>query len=119
MRKILHRIYRSLFLVPVNNPRAVIALTSPWSLLKGRSQDKAIKAANEIGYLSCAFDVSKCDDFTHFIAHCAETPGPLDTLMINAGFSLHEGDILNVTPQQFDSQIATNLRGAYFAAQAF
>ncbi len=150
MRKILHKIYRSLFPVPVNNLKAEIALTSPSSLLEdrkiaiiggtrgigramaekfvaegakvvitGRSKDKAVNAANEIGCSSYALDISNCDDFNPFIAQCVEALGALDTLVINAGISLHEGDIINVTPQQFDSQIATNLRGAYFAAQAF
>ena len=150
MRKILHKIYRSLFPVPVNNLKAEIALTSPSSLLEdrkiaiiggtrgigramaekfvaegakvvitGRSKDKAVNAANEIGCSSYALDISNCDAFNPFIAQCVEALGALDTLVINAGISLHEGDIINVTPQQFDSQIATNLRGAYFAAQAF
>lgn len=150
MKKILLKIYRSLFPVPVNNLKAEITLTQPSSLLKGRnvaiiggtrgigraiaekfiaegarviitgrSGDKAMKAATDLGCSSCTLDISNCDDFTPFIVQCTETMGTLDTLVINAGISLHEGDILNVTPQQFDSQIATNLRGAYFVAQAF
>lgn len=150
MRKILHKIYRSLFPVPVNNLNAEITLSSPSALLYGRGiaiiggtrgigramaekfvaegakvvitgrrKDKAMNAANEIGSSSCVLDASTCDDFNPFIVQCAETLGALDTLVINAGISLHEGDILNVTPHNFDSQIATNLRGAYFAAQAF
>jgi NAD(P)-dependent dehydrogenase (short-subunit alcohol dehydrogenase family) len=40
-------------------------------------------------------------------------------LVNNAGISLHEGNIMNVTQEQFDAQINTNLRGGYFLAQKF
>lgn len=42
-----------------------------------------------------------------------------DTLVCNAGISLHEADFIDVTPESFDKQIGTNLRGAFFIAQAF
>ena len=88
-------------------------------LITGRRKDKTDKVAAEIGSSAFAVDVSICCDFSQFISHCVETMGQLDTLVLNAGISLHEGDILNVTPEQFDAQMSTNLRGAYFAAQAF
>lgn len=88
-------------------------------IISGRSADTTMKAAKEIGCLGAGLDVDKCTDFSAFIAECVHKLGGLDTLVINAGISLHEGDILKVTPDQFDQQISINLRAAYFAAQAF
>ena len=45
--------------------------------------------------------------------------GHITSLVINAGISLHESFFFDVTPETFDSQINTNLRGPYFMAQAY
>ena len=39
--------------------------------------------------------------------------------MNNAGISMHEPSFFDVTPEGFDSQIGTNLRGAFFLTQQF
>jgi NAD(P)-dependent dehydrogenase (short-subunit alcohol dehydrogenase family) len=45
--------------------------------------------------------------------------GGLEVLVNNAGISVRRrGDILDVTPESFDDQIATNLRGPFFLTQA-
>ena len=43
----------------------------------------------------------------------------VDCLVNNAGISLHEQTFFDVTPESFDAQIATNLRGAFFLTQSF
>ena len=45
--------------------------------------------------------------------------GPLDSLVSNAGVSLHELSWATVTEQDWDTQLDTNLKGSYFLAQAF
>lgn len=43
----------------------------------------------------------------------------IDVLINNAGISLHEGNMMNVTIDGFQSQLQTNLLGPYFLSQAF
>lgn len=38
----------------------------------------------------------------------------IDTLICNAGISLHEGELLNVSIEQFEKQIRVNLESVYF-----
>lgn len=45
--------------------------------------------------------------------------GPLDSLVSNAGVSHHELSWATVTEADWDTQFDTNLKGAYFLAQAF
>lgn len=45
--------------------------------------------------------------------------GGVDSVVLNAGISFHEGNILNVTQEGFDRQFNVNLRSGYFLAQAF
>ena len=45
--------------------------------------------------------------------------GGVNCLVNNAGVSLHETNIRTVTPEGFDTQINTNLKGSYFLAQQF
>ena len=43
----------------------------------------------------------------------------VDSLICNAGISLHEGNILNVSREQFDRQMTVNLESVYFLIQTF
>lgn len=43
----------------------------------------------------------------------------VNCLVNNAGISLHEDGFLSVSSKQFDAQIDTNLKGAFFLTQAF
>lgn len=73
--------------------------------------------------LNCAWrrlDMMDVSSFSGFIDNLFTDGGfHADTLVCNAGISLHEADFIDVTPESFDKQIATNLRGAFFLAQAF
>lgn len=45
--------------------------------------------------------------------------GPVDALIQNAGVAARQrGDMLAITPENFDAVMAVNLRGAFFLAQA-
>ena len=43
----------------------------------------------------------------------------IDCLVCNAGISLHEGWIMNVSTDSFDKQFDTNLKGNYFLSKYF
>ena len=45
--------------------------------------------------------------------------GPVSCLVNNAGISLHEGDMMNVTEETWDAQMDVNLKGPYFLTQAW
>lgn len=45
--------------------------------------------------------------------------GRIDCLVNNAGISLHEGDFMNVTEQDWDMQMDINLKAPYFLTQAW
>lgn len=45
--------------------------------------------------------------------------GPIDTLVCNAGISLHETSFEMVTPESFDAQFITNFKSNYFLSQYF
>ena len=88
-------------------------------IITGRDEDKLKKVSAELDCLYLKYDVldvSKCDAI---ISRAVDKLGGLDCLVNNAGISLHEGNIRNVTPFQFDSQFNTNLRGGYFLSQSF
>lgn len=65
------------------------------------------------------FDIADANRSFDFLLTADKLLGGADTLICNAGISLHEGQILRVTPEQFDSQFDVNFRGTYFLAQAF
>ena len=88
-------------------------------IITGRDEDKLKEVSDELGCLYLKYDiqdVTKCDDI---IAQVVEKLDGLDCLVNNAGISLHEGNIRNVTPSQFDAQFNTNLKGGYFLSQSF
>ena len=78
----------------------------------------AEKAA-ELGCLYLPIDLQDVSSFPEFIQKAEEMLGGVTCLVNNAGVSMHEPHIRAVTPEGFDAQINTNLRGSYFLTQAF
>ena len=64
-------------------------------------------------------DVQDTNSFDKFINDANCMLGGVDCLVNNAGISLHEPTFFDVTPETFDAQIATNLRGGFFLSQCF
>ena len=62
-------------------------------------------------------DVKSFDDF--FVNAEKVLGGCIDYLVNNAGISLHEKTFLDVTLNNFDSQISTNFRGMFFMTQKY
>jgi len=87
-------------------------------LITGRNEEKLASISKELGCLALKLDMTQVDTFTGFLNKAVELLGGVDCLVNNAGISLHE-TFLTVTPEGFDAQISTNLRGPFFLTQRF
>lgn len=89
-------------------------------IITGRDEIKLKKAAIE---LDCKFLVLDSSDFASmdsiFLDAEKMLDGKIDSLISNAGISLHEGNFRNVTVDGWDAQMDTNLKGNFFIVQKF
>lgn len=88
-------------------------------LITGRNRIKLEESASQIGCSFLQLDVQKVDLFDAFLDKAWEILGQVDCLVNNAGVSHHEGNIRNVSYDDFEVQINTNLRAGYFLTQKF
>ncbi len=88
-------------------------------LIAGRNEETLKRSAAELNCMCLALDVQKVESFGLFIETADKMLEGVDCLVNNAGISLHENGFLEVSPQQFNAQFDTNLKGAFFLAQAF
>lgn len=88
-------------------------------LISGRNEETLKKKAEQIGCKYLTLDVQDTNSFDKFIHDADRILGGVDCLVNNAGISLHEPTFFDVTPETFDAQIATNLRGGFFLTQSF
>ena len=88
-------------------------------LIAGRNEEVLKKSASELCCKYLQLDVMDISGFEMFIREADNVLDGANCLVNNAGISLHENGILEVTREQFDSQINTNFRGPYFLTKAF
>ena len=88
-------------------------------LIAGRNEKTLQESSQKLGCLYLKLDVTNVDSFHSFFIKANELLGGVDCLVNNAGISLHEKAFTDVTPESFDAQIKTNLRGGFFMAQEF
>lgn len=91
-------------------------------LITGRNPEhlkEAMKSIDNSRLLTQVFNSDDIKNIPAFIECCFSKLGGVDILVSNAGISLHEGNILNVTPEGFDRTILTNLKSHYFISKAF
>ena len=84
-----------------------------------RLQGKRIVVTGGTGAIGQAMAkrfVTRVEAFSEFLSQSVEKLGGLDCLVNNAGVSLHE-TFQTVTPEGFDQQVATNLKGPFFLSQ--
>lgn len=90
-------------------------------IIVGRNEAKLQQAVKELGenvsYMM--YDVQEVEKAKEFMQEVFKRYGKIDCLINNAGISLHEKDFSTVTIENFDCQIGTNLKGAYFLTQSY
>lgn len=88
-------------------------------LIAGRSEKTLKQSAEELGCKYLTLDVSKPETFTDFICKADKQLGGISAIVNNAGISLHEKSFFDVTPETFNAQVDTNLKGCFFLTQEF
>lgn len=90
-------------------------------IITGRNEEKLKNAKTNLGdfcdYL--VYDINEFDKANNVINEIYNKFGRIDGIVNNAGISLHEWDFLKVTPEGFDTQFYTNLKGSYFLTQSY
>ena len=91
-------------------------------VITGRTEKTLKEATEELGK-SCkyvVFDISKVEEMKKFLSMCEDKFNEkIDSLISNAGISLHENIYKNVTIEGFDKQFNTNFRASYFLAKEY
>ena len=88
-------------------------------LIAGRNIKVLEESAKKLECKYLQLDVSNPSEFDAFMDKAEELLGGLNVLINNAGISLHENTFFDVTPETFDKQVDTNLKGAFFLTQTF
>ena len=88
-------------------------------LITGRNQETLKQSAEQINCKYLVLDVHDVHLFQSFIDNSNVLLGGFDSLVCNAGISLHEKDFFHITEQSFEAQINTNLKSNVFLAQKF
>lgn len=91
-------------------------------VISGRNEKKLKEAIENIGknikYI--VSDVTNINEQSKFLNECERLlDGKIDTLVCNAGISLHENHFINVTEESFDKQFNTNFKATYFLSKYF
>lgn len=76
----------------------------------------SIRAAGGEGRVIAA-DVSRADECEHLAEQTVEAFGRIDAILCNAGVNSRVA-ALEISPEEWDSVVDINLRGAFFSAQA-
>ncbi len=100
----------------------VLAAAGARIVLAARREDRLDALAAElrgegVETLSVTLDVSSHTSIQEAAAKAEKTLGPIDILVNNAGIS-RQARIEDVTEQDYDELMGTNLKGAFFMAQA-
>ena len=88
-------------------------------LIAGRNEDTLKKSATETDCQYLPLDVSDPNTFGSFMEQANQMLGGVNCIVNNAGISLHEKTFFDVTPETFDKQVDTNLKGGFFLTQKF
>lgn len=88
-------------------------------LIVGRNKVRLKESATLIGCDYMQLDVLNVESFETFFDKAWNLLGQVDCLVNNAGVSHHEGNIRNVSYDDFETQINTNLRSGFFLSQKY
>ena len=88
-------------------------------LIAGRNENSLKETASKIGCKYLPLDVANPSTFEAFMQKANEMLGGVNCVVNNAGISLHENTFFDVTPETFNAQVDTNLKGGFFLTQKF
>ena len=90
-------------------------------IITGRNLDKLKTAQENIGSncIYFVFDNSNIEGLENLYNNVKENVGDINGLVCNAGISLHEKMIYDVSEENYDKQFNINLKGTYFLLQKF
>ena len=90
-------------------------------IISGRNEDKLRETSAQLGEKCqyCVFDLEHISGIPQFWQEITTISGHVDMLICNAGISLHEGNMLNVSEEQFEKQLKINLESIYFLIKEF
>lgn len=90
-------------------------------ILVDRDSEELLTLEKKLGASthSMCFDLRDISLYDEKIAIADSFYGRIDCIVNNAGISLHEGDMMNVTEEKWDAQMDINLKAPYFLAQAW
>lgn len=88
-------------------------------VITGRDKEKTRDTAKEIGCQYLVADIQRIDSLNLLLADSIKMLGSLNVLVNNAGISLHEWELENVTSEGWNQQFDTNLKAPYFLTKYF
>ena len=90
-------------------------------IIIGRNEEKLRDAASNIsGCKFLSFDLNKIDQIPELLTNAERILGHnIDSLVLNAGISLHEENIKYVSREGYEKQFTINLESSYFLAKTF
>ncbi|RKS67731.1 NAD(P)-dependent dehydrogenase (short-subunit alcohol dehydrogenase family) [Actinomadura pelletieri DSM 43383] len=97
---------------------AAFAAAGDRVVIADRDAESAARVAKEIDADSVTMDITDVDSVTTGVAHVAETVGPIEILVNNAGLVAGGGPLASLPMEIFDTVVAVNLRGTFTVTQA-
>ena len=89
-------------------------------VIVGRNEDVLKTASKKLQCQYIAFDLSDISNISKMLNGAINMlDGRIDCLVNNAGISLHEKSMMEVTLETFDKQLDINLKAPYFLTQNF
>ena len=89
-------------------------------VIVGRNEDVLKTASKELKCRYIPFDLSNISNISKMLNEAINMlDGRIDCLVNNAGISLHEKSMMEVTLETFDKQLDINLKAPYFLTQNF
>ena len=89
-------------------------------VIVGRNEDVLKTASKKLQCQYIAFDLSDISNISKMLNEAINMlDGRIDCLVNNAGISLHEKSMMEVTLETFDKQLDINLKAPYFLTQNF